>query len=215
MSDVRLLGAETESAVPRPAGESSLARARYPSWPRVLGRPRRRVENPRGLLPLVSSVFQVVALVVVLYELPLFRAAGELLHDSSWGLGVPLAENGVDLELGPIVRVDATGVSLDGRRMATREELDADRGVIAPLVSDLETMHRNWAILHPRDPFPGTVLIAADGELAYRDVWRVVESATAAEYTNTSFVVRVETEGDRVPLETRAFSAEMRAPAWE
>lgn len=197
------MGDEPQSAQPYRLGASVLAHRRYPSWPRVLGRPRRRTWWPRGLLPLTSWVLSTTGLVIVLYLFPLFRAAPQF-TDETWGDDFPFAENGVDLELGPIVRLDAAGVTLDGRRMATREELESGQGAIPALVDDLRVMTRNWSILHPRDPFPGVVLIGASADVPYGHVRRVVTSAWEAGYPHTSFVVR--TPDDRLPIDTDEFA---------
>jgi hypothetical protein len=55
-------------------------------------------------------------------------------------------------------------VTLDGRRMADTPTLAADPKVerIEALVRDLETLKRNWAVLHPQVPFPGQVVLQGD-----------------------------------------------------
>jgi biopolymer transport protein ExbD len=88
-------------------------------------------------------------------------------------------------------------VTLDGRRMADTPTLTATAGVerIEPLIQDLETLQRNWNILHPREPFPGTVIIQADREIDFRVIKKVMFSAAQAGYTNISFAVNEVGEG--------------------
>ena len=60
---------------------------------------------------------------------------------------------------------------------------------IEQLVQDLETLKRNWSILHPQQPFAGTVIIMADKNTDYRVVKKVMFSAAQAGYSNISFAV--------------------------
>jgi biopolymer transport protein ExbD len=88
-------------------------------------------------------------------------------------------------------------VTLDGRRMADTQTLAASAGLerIEQLVQDLETLRRNWNILHPREPFPGTVIIQADRAIDFRVIKKVMFSAAQAGYSNISFAVN-QTGGD-------------------
>lgn len=181
---------------------TSLHRARRPAWPRALGRPRRQVGGPSGLDAAVMRAFSCVAMVLVVYLLPLFRAEATCGMDGSWA-HVPAARHGIDLELGPIARLDAAGLTLDGRRLATLGELDASRGPVATLVADLETLHRNWFLLHPRDAFPGTLLVAADSDVPFAHVRRVAASGAEAGYGRLSFVVR---QPAPLPIEQDGFA---------
>ncbi len=56
----------------------------------------------------------------------------------------------------PLVEVDTSGtVTLDGRTMAGP----------AQLAQDLDTLRRNWSILHPRDPHRARIHVWADASL--------------------------------------------------
>lgn len=139
-------------------------------------------------IPLVPFIDFLITLVVFL--LSSFSASGELVAQRQ-GLTMPSAANASDLELAPIIQIDARVVTLEGRRMADAQTLVASAGLerIEPLIQDLETLRRNWPILHPRDPFPGTVIIQADVAVDFRIIKKVMFSAGQAGYSNISFAV--------------------------
>lgn len=139
-------------------------------------------------IPLVPFIDFLITLVVFL--LSSFSASGELVTQHA-GLTMPNATNVIELELAPIVTIDARVVTLDGRRMADTQTLASTTGLerIEQLVQDLETLRRNWSILHAREPFPGTVIIQADRSIDFRVVKKVMFSAAQAGYTNISFAV--------------------------
>ena len=188
----------------RVRARSSLELLRYPSWPRVLGRRRRRVAWPAGLVPYASSALTISALVVVLYLAPLFRSSGSAGRDLPWMHTVPIAENGVDLELGPLVVLDASGLSLDEHALASVAELDAAATPLPALRDALAALDRQWSILHPRDPFPGTLLVAGDADVPYARVRRVITTSALTRYTRISFIVR---RPNPMPIELDAFTA--------
>ena len=152
---------------------------------KVAGGGRKSVDTQIPLIPFIDFL-----ITLVVFLLSSFSASGELLSQRP-NLVMPQASNAVDLELAPIVAIDRQVVTLDGRRMADTQTLLATAGLerIDALVNDLETMHRNWSILHPRDPFPGTVIIQADRDVDMRAVKKVMFSAAQAGYANISFAV--------------------------
>jgi biopolymer transport protein ExbD len=152
---------------------------------KVTGGGRKSVDTAIPLIPFIDFL-----ITLVVFLLSSFSASGELLSQRP-NLVMPSASNAVDLELAPIVAIDARVVTLDGRRMADTPTLASAAGLerIEQLVNDLETMHRNWSILHPRDPFPGTVIIQADRDIDFRVVKKVMFSAAQAGYSNISFAV--------------------------
>jgi biopolymer transport protein ExbD len=139
-------------------------------------------------IPLVPFIDFLITLVVFL--LSSFSASGELLSQRP-NLVMPGAENADELELSPIVAIDARVVTLEGRRMADTQSLQATAGMerIEPLIQDLETMRRNWSVLHPRDPFPAAIIVQADRQIDFRVIKKVMFSAAQAGYTNVSFAV--------------------------
>jgi len=139
-------------------------------------------------IPLVPFIDFLIVLVVFL--LISFSASGELLAQKP-NLKMPDAENVATLEIAPVISVDAIVVTLDGRRMADTESLVADARVerIEPLIQDLETLKRNWSILHPQQPFPGQVVMQADIAIDFRVIKKLMFSAAQAGYANVSFAV--------------------------
>ncbi len=139
-------------------------------------------------IPLVPFIDFLIVLVVFL--LISFSASGELLAQKA-SLKMPKAENVVDIEISPVIAVDAVVVTLDGRRMADTATLAADAKVerIEQLIQDLETLKRNWSILHPNEPFAGQVILQADVNTDYRVIKKLMFSTAQAGYANVSFAV--------------------------
>jgi biopolymer transport protein ExbD len=158
---------------------------------KVAGGGRKSMDTPIALVPFIDFL-----ITLVVFLLSSFSATGELLSQRP-NLVMPNATHAVDLELAPIVAIDSRVVTLDGRRMADTQTLAATPGLerIEQLVQDLETLRRNWSILHAREPFPGTVIIQADRSIDFRVVKKVMFSAAQAGYTNISFAVN-RTGGD-------------------
>ncbi|MDH5673389.1 MAG: biopolymer transporter ExbD [Myxococcales bacterium] len=139
-------------------------------------------------IPLVPFIDFLIVLVVFL--LISFSASGELLAQKP-NLTMPKASNVVDLEISPVIAVDPIVVTLDGRRMADTASLASSPKVerIEQMIQDLETLKRNWSILHPQEPFPGQVIIQADVSIDYRVIKKLMFSAAQAGYGNISFAV--------------------------
>jgi len=139
-------------------------------------------------IPLIPFIDFLIVLVVFL--LISFSASGELLAQKP-NLVMPKAENVANLEISPVVAIDSIVVTLDGRRMADTATLAADPKIerIEPLIQDLETLKRNWSILHPQEPFPGQVIVQADVAIDYRVIKKIMFAAVQAGYANVSFAV--------------------------
>jgi biopolymer transport protein ExbD len=139
-------------------------------------------------IPLVPFIDFLIVLVVFL--LISFSASGELLAQKA-NLKMPKAANVAEIEISPVIAVDPIVVTLDGRRMADTATLAADPKVerIEQLIQDLETLKRNWSILHPQEPFPGQVIMQADVSIDYRVIKKLMFSAAQAGYANVSFAV--------------------------
>jgi biopolymer transport protein ExbD len=162
-------------------------------------------------IPLVPFIDFLIVLVVFL--LISFSASGELLAQKP-NLTMPKAGNVVNLEVAPVVAIDnivvtleiapviaidSVVVTLDGRRMADTATLASSPKVerIEQMIQDLETLKRNWSILHPQEPFPGQVVLQADVETDFRVVKKIMFSAAQAGYANVSFAVnRVNKPGE-------------------
>jgi len=139
-------------------------------------------------IPLVPFIDLQICLVVFL--LMSFGSSGELVAQRA-GLHVPSAVNTEELELAPVLAVDATVVLLDGLRVADTASLSADPRVerIEPLIAGLETLKRNWSLLHPREDFPGALTLQADTSIDYRVIKKLMFAATQAGYPNVRFAV--------------------------
>lgn len=159
---------------------------------KVAGGGRKGVDAAIALIPFIDFL-----LVVTIFLLISFSASGELLAQRP-NLVMPTAANTVDLEIAPIIAIDADVVTLDNRRMADTQTLASSPQLerIEQLVQDLETMRRNWAVLHPREQFSGTVILQADRNVDFRVVKKVMFSAAQAGYTNISFAVNQGGSGD-------------------
>jgi len=147
---------------------------------RVAGGGRKGVDVAIALVPFTLVVFLLTS----------FSASGELLAQRP-NLVMPTAANVIDLEIAPIIAIDPQIVTLDNRRMADTQTLASNAQLerIEQLVTDLETLKRNWSVLHPREPFSGTVILQADRNVDFRVVKKVMFSAAQAGYTNISFAV--------------------------
>ena len=139
-------------------------------------------------LPLVPIIDLLICMVVFL--LLSFSASGELVAQKP-SIAMPSAEHGDVLEPSPTLAIDPSVVTLDEQRVADTPSLAADARLerIEPLVQRLETLKRNWVILHPQQAFPGAILIQADVATDYRVIKKVMFSAAQAGYGNVRFAV--------------------------
>ena len=152
---------------------------------RVAGGGRKATDVSIALIPFIDFL-----VVLVVFLLTSFSATGELLAQRP-NLVMPTAANVVDLDIAPVIAIDPAVVTLDGRRMADTRTLADNPQLerIEQLVQDLQTLQRNWSVLHPREPFQGVVVLQADRGVDFRVVKKVMFSAAQAGYTNVSFAV--------------------------
>lgn len=152
---------------------------------KVQGHGAKAVDTAIPLVPFIDFL-----IVLVVFLLTSFSASGELLAQQP-NLRMPTAANVVDLEISPIIAINPQVMTLDGRRMADTQSLAANPQMerIEQVVQDLETLKRNWSILHPSQPFPATVIIQADEHIDFRVIKKAMFSAAQAGYSNISFAV--------------------------
>jgi biopolymer transport protein ExbD len=152
---------------------------------KVSGHGRKGTNTEIPLIPFIDFL-----IVLVVFLLISFSASGELLAQKP-NLTMPKAGNVVNLDIAPIIAIDTITVTLDGRRMADTATLAADPKVerIEQMIQDLETLKRNWSILHPQEPFPGQVVLQADVSIDFRVIKKIMFSASQAGYANVSFAV--------------------------
>ena len=146
------------------------------------------IKDLNAEIPLIPFIDFLIVLVVFL--LISFSASGELLAQKP-SITMPKAANVSILEISPVIAIDKYVVTLDGRRMADTSSLAASPKVerMEQMIQDLETLKRNWSILHPMEPFPGHVIMQADIEIDYRVIKKIMFSAAQAGYGNVSFAV--------------------------
>ena len=153
---------------------------------RVAGGGRKSVDVSITLIPFIDFL-----IVLVVFLLMSFSASGELLAQQK-DLVMPNAVNAGELEIAPIIAISPSVISLDGRRVADTQTLaqnPAGDERIERLIQDLETLKRNWSILHPSESFPAAVILQADQGTDFRVIKKVMASTAQAGYSNVSFAV--------------------------
>jgi biopolymer transport protein ExbD len=152
---------------------------------KVTGGGRKAMDHEIPLVPFIDFL-----ITLVVFLLTSFSASGELLAQQP-NLKMPDARHVIDLEIQPIIAINPDVITLDGRRMADTRTLAAEARVerMEQLIQDLETLKRNWSILHPSEPFAGTVILQADKAIDFRVIKKVMFSCAQAGYANISFAV--------------------------
>ncbi len=127
-------------------------------------------------------------LIALLFFLMLqFNASGEVCGCRPF-LNLAHAEHTELLTIAPIVQIGPELVTMDGRRMARTDEVD-DVHPLGSLADDLETLRRNWAVLHANEPFTGSVLLEVDRSIPFERVRPVLRKLAAAGYDSVQLVV--------------------------
>ncbi len=116
---------------------------------RVAGHGRKTVDHQIPLIPFIDFL-----IVLVIFLLMSFSASGELIAQQPT-ISMPEAANTEQIEISPIVAIDARVITLDGSRVADTQTLAATAQVdrIEPLIQGLETEKRKWETIHPSEPF--------------------------------------------------------------
>lgn len=142
-------------------------------------------------LNLVAYIDMMTMLVIFL--LMSFSATGEIAFVQK-NLVLPDAQNWSDLERAPVISLTPDVVTLDGRQVATGEELLADSATgdakITELHENLVTMKNNYKLLHPSEDFPGIVIVQADKAVEFKMLKKVMYTAALAGYQNVNFAVK-------------------------
>lgn len=141
-------------------------------------------------LNLTSLVDMLTILVVFLLQL--FSASGELLTIQK-NIKLPEAKNFKDLEGAPIIAVSADSITLDGRVVASTEQLKKDESAdwkIVDLHDQLVTLKNNFKLLHPSDPFTGMVNVQSDKSVDFKVIKKVMYTCGQAGYANVNFAVQ-------------------------
>jgi hypothetical protein len=132
----------------------------------------------------------VIVLCLVWYRLP-------FVEFEPWGFGpvdgsLPVATRGHAVELAPRLRIDGWRVVLDGRLVGDLEARAREPDhALDRLGDDLDAHRRNWSILHPREPFPGTLQLAIPAATPWGSIRPICLVAAAHGYGNLAFLVRI------------------------
>ena len=139
-------------------------------------------------IPLIPFIDFLITLVVFL--LMSFSATGELVAQQAT-IRLPSADHTTQLEMSPVISIDANVVTLDGRRIVDTPSLltAAEASRIEPLVEALELKKRQWSMLHPGQESPGIVIFSVDSRVDFRALKKVMISVAAAGYIHISFAV--------------------------
>jgi biopolymer transport protein ExbD len=151
-------------------------------------------------LNLVAYIDMMTMLVIFL--LMSFSATGEILFVQK-NITLPDAQNWSDLERAPVIGVTKDVVTLDGRQVATGEDLMKDSATgdmkITELHDELVTAKNNYKLLHPSEDFKGVCIIQSDKNVEFKMLRKVMFSAAAAGYQNVNFAVRPKAKGGAAP----------------
>jgi biopolymer transport protein ExbD len=136
--------------------------------------------------------------ILVIFLLMTFSASGEILFVQK-NIVLPDAQNWSDLERAPVIGVTKDVVTLDGRQVATGEELMKDSATgdakIPELADQLVTAKNNYKLLHPTEDFKGVCIIQSDKSVEFKMLRKVMFSAATAGYQNVNFAVRPKAKG--------------------
>jgi len=132
--------------------------------------------------------------ITVVFLLGTFSASGELLSIQK-GLELPDATQTADLERAPIIAITKDVITLDGKLISDVQSMleeSTTQGMrIEKIVDELEVLRKNWVLVHPNEPFPGSVVLQVDKNVDFKVVKRAMFSAGEAGYTNLNLAVNV------------------------
>jgi biopolymer transport protein ExbD len=141
-------------------------------------------------LNLVAYIDMMTMLVIFL--LMSFSATGEILFVQK-NITLPDAQNWTELERAPAIAISRDVVTLDGRQVATSDELNKDSSTgdfkITQLHDDLVTLKNNYKLLRPNEEFNGIAIIQADKGVEFKALRKVMFTAQVAGYNNVNFAV--------------------------
>ena len=143
---------------------------------------RKRVDASIALIPFIDFLLCVVFLLMTFATSP----------DSAFSADLPEAANGAELTFAPVISVDPSVVTVEGRRVIDTPSLLAEARLdrVEGIVETLRTARDNWALLHEGEPFPGRVIVQVDRSVDFRAVRKVLFSAGQAGYPDVDLAVR-------------------------
>jgi biopolymer transport protein ExbD len=141
-------------------------------------------------LNLVAYIDMMTMLVIFL--LMSFSASGEILFVQK-NIVLPEAQNWTDLERAPVIAVSTEVVTLDGKQMATMDQLMQENTSgdykIPELYDLLVTAKNNYKLLHPTEPFGGVAIVQSDKNVEFKALRKIMFTAQVAGYNNVNFAV--------------------------
>ena len=147
-------------------------------------------------LNLVAYIDMMTMLVIFL--LMSFSATGEILFVQK-NIVLPEAQNWSELERAPVIAVSSDVVTLDGKQMATMDELMQDNTTgdfkVPELHDVLVTLKNNYKLLHPNEEFNGIAIIQADKNVEFKALRKIMFTAQVAGYNNVNFAVGPKSKG--------------------
>ncbi len=157
---------------------------------------RRSTNADLNVVPMVDMMTM-----LVIFLLQQFSATGEVLYMQK-DIKLPDARHGQQIEVAPVIAINATQVVISGQRVAEVQELEKDPSqIIAPLADKLRDEKKRWDFIHQNDGdreknWKGEVNVQADVKIPFRVLRRVMASAAEAGYGNVNFATLE--EGTRV-----------------
>jgi biopolymer transport protein ExbD len=147
-------------------------------------------------LNLVAYIDMMTMLVIFL--LMSFSATGEVLFIQK-NIVLPDAQNWTELERAPAIAISREVVTLEGKQVATMDELMQDSATgdfkIPELFDLLTTSKNNYKLLHPNEEFNGIAIIQADKAVEFKALRKVMFTAQVAGYNNVNFAVQQLSKG--------------------
>jgi biopolymer transport protein ExbD len=147
-------------------------------------------------LNLVAYIDMMTMLVIFL--LMSFSATGEIVFVQK-NLVLPDALNWSELDRAPVVSITKDVVTLDGRQVATGDDLNADPATgdskLTELHENLVTLKNNYKLLHPNEDFMGSVVLQCDKQVEFKALKKVMYTAALAGYANVNFAVQPKVKG--------------------
>jgi biopolymer transport protein ExbD len=141
-------------------------------------------------LNLVAYIDMMTMLVIFL--LMSFSASGEILFVQK-NIVLPDAQNWTDLERAPVIAVSTEVVTLDGKQMATMDQLMQENTSgdfkIPELYDLLVTAKNNYKLLHPNENFAGVAIVQSDRNVEFKALRKIMFTAQVAGYNNVNFAV--------------------------
>jgi len=100
-------------------------------------------------------------------------------------LRLPVASQVRDLEQAPVIAVSNEAITLNGAPVG-----ESDGWKIPELHDDLVTLKNNFKLLHPGEHFHGTVNIAAEENVGFATLKRILLTCEIAGYSDVKLTVR-------------------------